>query len=398
MYLIENQSRWRNVSLPAIACVSLCLAACGSGGGSGENTRLSEAPQPPAFSVSVKELGPIETNCDIRMRDGGYSARINEKSVWVYGDTFLTFPNEDNQRLLANSRSSTLDEDAGDGLYGFEENLDAVGAPLQFIPFTEDEIAFNEAHHGEACSEEPCETRWAIWPGTIIVDEEKGLAYIFYGKFHAGKGEFNFECKGRSIAVWKTREDNAPERIVFNEVENFPTLLFSHDEPRFGSAAVVVDQLAYIYGCSLDRSSMTKPCHLARVPIESILDKDKWSYYRSDGSWSSQMEDLSPVFNGNNMMSVFYNAYLDSYVAIYTEPLENHIMVRVAPRPEGPWSRPRVVWTSEEPRPSGWIYDALAHPEYSHLDDRLIYVTHSLKTGEFTSEMRLLELELTLDP
>jgi hypothetical protein len=332
------------------------------------------------------------------MRDGGFSAVVNNRSVWVYGDTFLAFPNEDNKRLLTNSQSSTSDEDAGDGLYGFEENLDDVGAPVQFIPFTEDEISFNEAHEGEACTETPCEARWAIWPGTIIVDEKKGLAYLFYGKFYAEKGEFNFECKGRSVAIWDTRDGTTPKRIAFNAVEGFPTLLFSQDEPRFGSAAVIVNNVAYVYGCSLDRSSMTKPCHLARVRLEGILDKDQWTYYQSDGTWSGQMEGLDPVFNGNNMMSVFYNTYLDSYVAIYTEPLENHIMMRVAPRPEGPWSSPRLLWTAEASRPSGWIYDALAHPEYSSLDDRLIYVTHSLKTGEFAAEMRLLALELRLDP
>jgi hypothetical protein len=343
-------------------------------------------------------MGSIETNCNITMRDVGNSAQIASKSVWVYGDTLLAIPNEDDSRMLTNTQSSTYDTDAGDGLHGFEEQVDDVGAPLQFLQFTEEEAAFNEAHWGDSCSEEPCNTRWALWPGTIVVDSEKARAYFFYGKVYVGEGHFNFDCKGRSIAVWKTDEESGPKRQIFNRVEGYPTLMFSQDEPRFGSAAVVVNERVYVYGCSLGEGILTKPCKLARVSIDHILDRDAWEYYQEDGTWSKQMDSMGTVMHGNNFMSVLYNDYLGSYLAIYSEPLKNHIMIRTARSPEGPWSAARKVWTSADPQPSGWIYDALAHPEYSSPDDRQIYVTHSLPTGVFKSDMKLLLVELTLEP
>ncbi len=175
----------------------------------------------PPFSVSVQDRGSIETNCDIMMRDIGYSAEIAGKSVWLYGDTFLEVPNEHDSRLLTNTKSSTYDTDAGDGLYGFEEELDDVGAPRQFIPFTEEEAAFNEAHAGERCREAPCRARWALWPGTIIVDSQREQTYLFYGKFYVEEGKFNFHCKGRSIAVWNTGEEGSPRRVIFDRVEGY---------------------------------------------------------------------------------------------------------------------------------------------------------------------------------
>ncbi len=386
----------------AKACLLLftCFGviACGSGGSQAESERVSTSDHRPTFTVSPRDMGAIESNPDIRMRDVGFSAVIDDRSVWVFGDTFLAYPNENDNPFLTNSKSSTLDRDAGDGLFGFEEDLDDVGAVSQFIPFTTEENAFNDAHKGQYCIQDPCKARWAIWPASIVVDNEKGLAYFFYGKIYAEEGWFNFHGKGRSIAVQRFREESAPRRIVFDEVENFPTLMFSEEEPKFGSATVEVERMVYVYGCSLDRDTLTKPCHLARVPIERILDKASWTYYQSSGTWSADADGMRSVFDGNNMMSVFFNSYLGSYVAIYTEPLKDHIMLRVAARPEGPWSSPRRVWTAPKPKPKGWIYDALAHPEFSIHDQRRIYVTYTLPVNEFESKLMLLELTVSLTP
>lgn len=111
------------------------------------------------LNVNQEDL-PFCINIRRKKRVTGYvfavaSAMINGRSVWLFGDTFLVLPNADNHRTLSNSSSSTFDMDAGDGIFGFEESVDDVGAPLNFFPFTEEESAFNRAHQVNTVAKSP---------------------------------------------------------------------------------------------------------------------------------------------------------------------------------------------------------------------------------------------------
>jgi hypothetical protein len=71
----------------------------------------------PALRVlSVTELGPIEQSAMIRGRDGGYSGRAFDHSVWLYGDTVLSMENEEGSSWCNNTASWTQDFDASDNM------------------------------------------------------------------------------------------------------------------------------------------------------------------------------------------------------------------------------------------------------------------------------------------
>jgi len=391
------------IVLATIAFLITVLVDCGSSSGGGDRNEDKIKPEavdtsasdgPELRVVSVRDLGVVETSSTITARDGGYSVFHKRQSVWVYGDTILALQNADNTRGLSNSWSTTHDEDAGDGIAGFQERVDQVGAPTAFFPFTDAEMDFNKVHKGTDCTTKPCNNRWAIWPGTIIADPEKDLVYAFYEKIYYGEGDFNFHHVGHSVAVWKNPEEPS-ERILFNRVENYPTLLFAEDQPGFGSAAVVVDKTAYIYGCELDDRELTKPCYLARVAIANILDIDAWSYYSGNGNWTLDLNDSRTIFSGNNMMTIVFNPYIDRYIAVYSQPMDTKTMLRTARKPEGPWSSPLTVFTAEAPVDShGWVYDALAHPEYSQDDGRIVYITYTRAIAPYHTEMKLVAVEL----
>ena len=79
--------------------------------------------------------------------------------------------------------------------------------------------------------------------------------------------------------------------------------------------------------------------------------------------------------------------------------MTTHVMIRTATSPEGPWSRPRELFAALEPEDDlGWVYDAMAHPEFSEDDGRVIYVTYSRHIKPDNSEMRLLAIELEPAP
>lgn len=375
-----------------LACL---IAACGGGGG-GADTDEQE-PLPAGFELTVRavrDLGVIEVNPAILQRDAGFSAFFQGQSVWLFGDTLLEFPSADNRQMLSSSLSATYDIDAGDGLAGFSENVDAVGAPAAFFPMTDSEQLFNASHGEEMCEGEDCIAHWRLWPGTIVVDLDNDLAYVFYRKVVVKSGDFNFSHVGHSISVWKNISE-PPERPVFNYVESYPTLFFSEEDAAgFGSAAVVVGDDVYIYGCELVEDTLTKPCHVARVPLTRILDKSAWSFYKG-GGWSLNIGESHPVFTGNDMMSVFFNSYLNRFVAVYSEPMAATAMLRTATRPEGPWSAPIKLLSVDAPEnPYGWVYDFLAHPEFSEEGGRVIYITYSKKTEQTRSHMHLVAVEI----
>ena len=354
---------------------------------------------PPRITISsVQDLGPITNDSDIHIRDCGYSASLEGRSIWLFGDTILDIDNADSQRLLCNSWSSTYDLDAGDGLAGFSHPVDEVGAPTTFFPMTAEEIEFNKLHEGESCAELPCGARWAIWPGTVVYDPGTGWAYIFYHKIYTEPGLLNFHDVGHSIAVWK--DFNAqPERPLFDYSTRYPSLFFTEGNDGFGSAAVLEGDMLYVYGCEMDAESLEKFCRLARVPIAAILDKSAWTFYAGAGTWSPDLARAEIVFNGTEMMSVFYNAYVNAFIAIYSQPMSQQVVLRTANRPEGPWSSPIVAFTAEDSSSElGWVYDALAHPELSQDNGRIVYVTYSRYTAPHRSEMRLVALELEPAP
>jgi len=389
--MMRNKRRhapyWRLAALVSILTAAF-IATIGSGGGGGDGER---GPPAEARVVSVTDRGVLETNSRITARDGGYSAVFGGNSVWLYGDTFLNTPNQDGYSLISNTWSYTPDLDASDGITNFEERVDSVSAPAEFFPLTTEEKEFNDLHKGEICMETPCNARWALWPGAMVVDSANNWAYIFYNKIYAEPGDFNFQTVGQSVAVWKDF-GAVPERPLFNRVTGHPTLAFAASEPAFGSAAWVVDTTVYVYGC--DITNLVKPCRLARVPIAEVLNLAAWEYYAGNGNWSSRLNDATPVFNGNDIMSVFYSDYLQCYVAVYSQPIDTKTMLRTAPSPEGPWSRAIKLFDAQAPINNGWVYDALVHPEYTSLNGRTIYVTYSRMTALFTSEVRLVAVEI----
>ena len=373
-------------------------------GGGGDGARINSVETSEAIVTAqaaevtvaaVRDLGVIRINDIIQKRDCGLSVEFAGRSVWLFGDTLLATPNEDNRTFLSNSWSSTYDTDAGDGIDGFTERVDAVGAPQEFFPLTEAERALADEYEGEVCEEGPCTAHWDMWPGTIIVDQEKGWAYVFYRKVYCERGLFNFHHVGHSIAVWKNVEDS-PERPEFDYVDDYPTLFFAEDgEAGFGSAAVLVDKLAYVYGCELGEDELTKPCHLARVPLADILDKSAWRFYAGEGQWQTDSRGSQAIFTGNDMMSVFFNAHLNRYVAVYSEPLAATAMLRTAVRPEGPWSAPLELFSVDAPENVyGWVYDFLAHPEFSQDNGRIIYITYTKKIDRMHSQLRQVAVEL----
>jgi hypothetical protein len=355
----------------------------------------SSSPQPPAgLSVAqVADLGTIRTNPDIVGRDGAYSALFQGYSVWLYGDTFLARPNALGRTLISDSWSYTTDLTAQNGIGGFAERLDSSGAPSMILSETVAEHAFNQAHNGNPCQVPPCGARWALWPSSMVVDPASNQAMVFYMLVFAQPGNFNFHGIGTSVATWQDFQGQ-PQRPAFHNpvVPDHPDLMFAAGEPSFGTASFVRDGTLYIYGCQLTDDGADEGCRLGKVAPANAPDRSAWTFYAANGTWSSNVSDASPVFTGSSIASVSWNGFLGLYVAVYSKPFSNDVMLRTAPQPQGPWSQEITAFTAMAPA-SGNIYDAHAHSEYDANGGETIYVSYSRSTGLFSSEIRLVSVQ-----
>ena len=349
---------------------------------------------PPALTIgTVQDLGVIPTNPDILGRDGGGSALFQGYSVWLYGDTFLAKPNAEDQTLLSDSWSFTTNLNAQGGITGFQERLDSAGAPTMILPLTPAEDAFNQAHNINNCQAQPCGARWALWPGTIVVNPADNSALLFYMLVSARPGNFNFQGIGNSVAIWQNIQQQ-PQRPALNPpiVADHPDLLFTQNEPGFGSAAFISNGTLYAYGCDYNNG-----CQLGKVDPSSAQDRSAWSFYAGNGNWSSNITDAISVFNDANILSISWNAYLQRYLAVYSPPFSQNVVLRTSENPEGPWSSEIVAFVAMQPAGGGNVYDALAHAEYDANGGQTIFVSYSRATpAPFSSEVRLVSVTLQL--
>ncbi len=350
----------------------------------------SPAPAPALELVGVRELGPTAEAPNIRGRDGGYGGLAFGRSVWLFGDTTLLEPDTRGSGWRNGTWSWTGDLDASDGLAPFMAPLDAWQGPAELFPYTAEEQAYNELHAtwNPDCAA-PCGARVMLWPAALVDDPERARTLVFYGKWSGEPGEWNFWALGSSVAIW-TDFDSPPERLVVDASAAEPTLLWQSDEPLFGAAALLDGGWLYAFACE---GGFDKPCLLARVEPERVLERSAWRYYDGHG-YASELADAEPVFEGHTILSVHHNAHLDRFLAVYSEPLGTGVMLRTAESLEGPWSRATKAFDAEPSHDDAAPYSALAHPELAREGGRFEYVTYFRSPGAWDGEIRLVELEL----
>lgn len=352
----------------------------------------SSGPPASLAVVQTTDMGVIRSNPEILGRDGGYSGTFAGNSVWVFGDTFLANPNAEGQTLISDSWESTIDLNAAAGITGFQAPEDSAGAPAMLLSYTAAEQAFNAAHQGDPCQQQPCSARWALWPGAVVEDAARNRALIFYQLVMAQPGNFNFAAVGYSVATWQNFSDQ-PLRPTINPTAEHPDLLFGLNDPNFGTAAFADGDTLYAYGCN--GSILGAPCVVGKVALESVLDLTAWSFYAGNGSWSNDSSAAVTVMNAAPIMNVSWNDYLQCYVAVYNAPFSQDVTMRTSPKPEGPWSQEVTAFEALAPTNGGnAVHDALAHPEFNGNDGQIMYVTYSHSTGAFTSDLQLVSVEV----
>ncbi|NUO54530.1 MAG: DUF4185 domain-containing protein [Polyangiaceae bacterium] len=326
--------------------------------------------QPPAKSVN--DVGTVPNPPTCSARDVGFSVLLDGKSVWVFGDTLFSEPANDGFQWRS-STWSTTDPKAWASAAGgpFEHVLAADGKPVQLLPHTEEEAAFNIANKDAPRRKTP-------WPQAIVSDGDR--AVIFYINMETGPdGMWDFKSRSGSVAIWESPESPA--------VRTEPPI-FTGDEPDWGAAAVLVGTDLYAYACE---GGISKPCKIARVPFSSVTDRSAYRFF--DGkTWSKEWRDAVSIFDGAPLFSVHKSDHHDAFVAIYMAPGGSEMRVRTAPAPEGPWSDARAFGEGMAAGDDMFDYALIAHPELAREGGAVDVVSYTRPTGPLRQETRLVEV------
>ncbi len=346
--------------------------------------------------LSIRELGPLQfpgkiVSSMFHGRNGGYSTLFSGRSLWAFDFSIANPECETGRGNCSASWSWTDDLDASDGIGAFSSGTDLRGFPAEPIPYTEDEAAYNRAHRSEDCVED-CNNAYYIQPASLVSDPARGRALVFYQKRFGSDVLFDAVRQGTSIAVWT----DPTQRAVRPAAGGTVTELFSAEEPAWGSAAVVADDLLYAYACQPERDGC--PILVARAPLADALDRRAWRFYAGDRRWSADWREAIPVTDCGGYLSIHWNEHLGRYLASHVDPEGGGraIALRTADRPEGPWSEPLLYIVGVPPpeKKGGTLKSGLIHPEFAREGGRIEYITYFRPTDVhiFGGETRLVEI------
>jgi hypothetical protein len=366
-----------SIRFAAISGLVLVTVSCSEPG--------TDTSEPAADNTRIEEVGIVPRPPGHAGRDVGFSAVLQGRSVWVFGDTFLPRIARDGLRWRSSSWSWTAYPPTDGAIGEFVHAVDSDGLARQLLPHTNAEAVFNLAHegHDDCPSESACGSRLTPWPQALVTDVSQERAVIYYLNMQTGPGgQWDFRSVSGSIALW-TDPDEPATRVE--------PPLFGPAEPDWGSAAVRVEDDIFVYACEFD--GKRKPCLVARVPFDSASERSGYRFWTASGKWSRDWQEATPIFAGGSLFSVHYSDYLGKFVAFYIPHIDGKFAMRTADRPQGPWSDP--VWIGSGAGPSeNWNYALIAHPQYARGGGRVETLGYTHPTGFLRQDIRLVEIRL----
>jgi hypothetical protein len=376
--------RWK-VPMPRVTLITLLATIVARGA-------FAAGPPPIPAIQSITPLPIVAQNPAVLERDGTYSALINGASYWAFNDTALSAPNASGENFFSNSLSWASSLDASSGIVLNHDQTDSSGLPAQFIPFSATEAQFNSEHAGKPCQVKPCGEGLAIWPGPLVYNSANQQILIPFGLIVRGGPISGFQGAGAGIAVGTLNADGTMS--VTRPVQGIgrdPNLMWPAGAQAFTDEAFILDGYYYAYGGK--NVFVTTEDLLARVPVAEVMNRLAWTYYAGNETWSKNVRDAVPVFDGSaSGSSVFYDQFLKEWVAIFSGNFSNDIYYAVAYAPEGPWSAATLLTTGLAGYDNNADYAARAHPEFSPDGGQTEYITYVQSTGAFGQDLPTLQV------
>jgi hypothetical protein len=306
--------------------------------------------------------------------DGAYSIQLSkERTLWLFGDTFIG-KIENGRRVKTRMVNNTAAWQA----------LRDPKAPLRFF--------WGEADGQPAALLKPEQDKVWYWPGDGVMLDGKLYLFCSLVRYRKeGAPGFQFDWFGMDLL----RIDNPLDEPTHWKIDRRPVPY--DDQPlRLGMACVHDDDWMYAYGLFpiKETKAFHAPMGVARIRSDRFkaLDMDAWEFWRQgdDGPrWTSKPGPAAAVFeDGGTNISISKVPGVEGWLALYIpHGLGTDIIVRHAPRPEGPWSAARKVYSCPEAGSKLLVYAAKLHPELTTRPGQLV-ITYCRNTGSLAEHVR----------
>lgn len=298
------------------------------------STVLSPAAVPAPVLEAAEPSRPVappagSPSATIRRDCGMSTALSNGRTLWIYCDTAL-FGTDERLEYFVNTSAAVATPDAPTVMV---DNVDPDGHPLTFLRPEDD--------YPRCSSEE----KRALWPQSAVTilatdAQPRDRVLVWYSNVCLVPGGAQTSDIGLAEAWFDVGPgaSAAPTSVDILDARLLPKLGAAGG---YGVASVIDGPDAYLYWCGQD----TEPCRIARVALDRVADPTAYRYY--DGAdWVPDATAARPLAMGESRLrikaSVQWVAPLDRYVMADVDAW-NHVSLRVAPRPEGPWSAPATV-------------------------------------------------------
>lgn len=311
--------------------------------------------------------------------DGDYSVPLDRnRSLWLFSDTFVGEV-KDGKRVgatMINNSAAILDSGCKKPAIFFY-NTAQDGKPASFVT--------------------PEDGRGYFWLFGATMTS-KGL-YMFLARVEHSDASPAFPFRLFGMSLGHVSEPSSSP-LDWNITQwAVPFTRFDKDHSIFfGSAVMKVGSDVYVYG--LDSRPVGEPAErksamiVACAPEDKLGNFDAWRFY-SGSKWTRDWENCDRLFEGcPTEYSVSYVPGIKRYAAVYTEGgIFGNIMIRFAPKPEGPWGEPIKVFDCPDKHwhEKTYSYAAKAHPELATSPNELIvtYATNSTHFPDLFDDARL---------
>jgi hypothetical protein len=316
----------------------------------GQWFQQAELPVVVAYRMVCSLANDDTTAASIKWLDAVGSVKVDGKSFWLFGDSFL-FGEPGQEPYLAAPVAVSTDDDASDCVSMAYKASNGKAEPL--FPTRDDETT--------------------AWPDGSVALEPGYVNFYFASVVRTSSTEWHVRHIG--LGRFDTQEMRGERTFekLWDADSGFGAAVNGARSP------IRVGESVMVFLHTSDGRHI-----LARAPVPSLGEAGAYSYWNGK-SWSPEpaaarslwVEPESP-FPKHNGLSVRYNEFLGKWLAIYNADLST-LRVRVASELTGPWSEETEWLDCSSILGDTWplCYSAEQNSHLARDSDRTLYVTLS---------------------
>ncbi len=320
----------------------------------------------PAQSLGLVE--PVAGSLRKVSRDCGFTVPVaSMASLWVFCDTIWA-------GSAGRTLSSTASVSAAGAAMVLYDALDPARSPYPLLPLTPADQADNDAKARVAKATGAPHDRVALWPtGAVALDERQAL--VSYRRVREVGDDVTI--LGTGLALLPIRGAVVPSPAPLTVVRTGTTMV---DDPwpavagtSYGPGLTTDGTWVYTFACTA-----IDGCRVARAGVAALAAGvwTTWQYGGPDATWVDDVARAVPVVMlggpqspvpGSRQLSIAEVDGVGWVMAYSPEPVfTDHLVLRVADQPTGPWSPAVSVPTPDcHVGLAGGCYAYALHPELS---------------------------------